>query len=61
MALFSLKGRGLPRSESSGKSANIADSNQPRYSAIGVDISTSAVKVLEMNRGRDGYKATHIP
>ena len=60
MALFSRKGRGLSRSESSDKGANTADSNQPRYSAVGVDISTSAVKVLEMNRGRDGYKATHI-
>ena len=60
MALFSRKGRGLPRSESSDKGANTADRNQPRYSAIGVDISTSAVKVLEMDRGRGGYKATHF-
>ena len=60
MALFSRKGRGLSRSELSDKGANTADSNQPRYSAVGVDISTSAVKVLEMDRGRDGYKATHV-
>ena len=60
MALFSRKARGLSRSGSSDKGANTADADQPRYSAIGVDISTSAVKVLEMNRGRDGYKATHI-
>ena len=60
MALFSRKGRGLSRSESSGKGANTADSNQPRYSAIGVDISTSAVKVLEMGRDRDGYKAINV-
>ena len=60
MALFSRKGRGLSRSESSGKGANPAASNQPRYSAIGVDISTSAVKVLEMGRDRDGYKAINV-
>ena len=60
MALFSRKGRCLSRSELSDKGANTAESNQPRYSAVGVDISTSAVKVLEMDRGRDGYKATHV-
>ena len=60
MALFSRKGRGLSRSESSEKGANTADSNQPRYSAIGIDISTSAVKVLEMGRDRDGYKAINV-
>ena len=60
MALFSRKGRGLSRSESSEKGANTADSNQPRYSAIGIDISTSAVKVLEMGRDGDGYKAINV-
>ena len=61
MALFSRKNRSNSGQESSVKNKAIqAASSEPTYNAIGVDISTSAVKVLEMERGRNGYKPLKI-
>jgi type IV pilus assembly protein PilM len=60
VALFSRKASDTSRPASSDKGARKTNTTQPSYSAVGVDISTSAVKVLEMDRGRDGYKATKV-
>ena len=60
MALFSRKASDTSRPASFDKGARKTNTTQPSYSAVGVDISTSAVKVLEMDRGRDGYKATKV-
>jgi type IV pilus assembly protein PilM len=60
VALFSRKASDTSRPASFDKGARKTNTTQPSYSAVGVDISTSAVKVLEMDRGRDGYKATKV-